>query len=134
MQRTGFSFERVVIEPLKGVWHKIFDLRFFHESASPWPLSILLGAISKFLWKILAGIFNFVFIAGVNDTGGRIIAGVVDNDNKALFWIFIKSVTLVINLSPVTTTLGIIYRQCQQTLGMRNTCNKISLPTPQSDY
>jgi hypothetical protein len=75
-----------------------------------------------------------VFIAGVNDTGGRIIAGVVDNDNKALFWIFIKSVTLVINLSPVTTTLGIIYRQCQQTLGMRNTCNKISLPTPQSDY
>ncbi len=62
MQRTGFSFERVVIEPLKGVSHKIFDLRFFHESVFPWPLSILLGPFQIFL-KILGDIFNFVFIA-----------------------------------------------------------------------
>jgi hypothetical protein len=26
---------------LKGVWHEIFDLRFFHESVSTGPLSIV---------------------------------------------------------------------------------------------
>jgi len=40
---------------------------FFHESVSPWPLSILLGPYRIFT-KIRADIRNFVFIAGVNDT------------------------------------------------------------------
>jgi hypothetical protein len=73
--------------------------------------------------KILGYICNFVFIAGVNDTGGHIIAGVVDNDDKALFRIFIKFVTLVVNLSPVTMTPTIIFHQCQQTVAMKHSKN-----------
>ncbi len=74
MQRTGFSLERVVIEPLKGVWHKIFDLRFFHESVSPWPLSILLGPFQNFYENS-----GDIFSVSVTDTGEHIIINVVDN-------------------------------------------------------
>ncbi len=80
MQRTGFSFWRVVTEPLKGVWHKIFDLRFFHESVSPWPLSVLLGPFQNFYYNS-GDIFNFVIIASDNDAGGNIIISVVDKDD-----------------------------------------------------
>jgi hypothetical protein len=61
-----------------------------------------------------------VFIASVNDTGGHIIISFVENDDKALFRIFIKFVTLVVNLSPVTTTPTITYRQCHQTVAMKH--------------
>ncbi len=36
---------------LKGVWHEIFDFRFFHESVSHWALSVLLINF-KFLRKV----------------------------------------------------------------------------------
>ncbi len=45
---------------LKGVWHEIFDLKFFQESVSSWPLINLLGS---FLTKI--AIRNLMFIASV---------------------------------------------------------------------
>ncbi len=39
--------------PLKGVWHEIFDFRFFHKSLSPGPMSIPLGPFQIFFenWR-----------------------------------------------------------------------------------
>ncbi len=53
---------------LKGVWHEIFDFRFFHESVSPKPPSVPLGPFWIFS-KILGDIREWIFIAGVVDTG-----------------------------------------------------------------
>ncbi len=55
---------------LKGIWHEIFDLRFFHESVSSWPLSILFEILLLYM-KIREDIHNFMFIAGVVDTGDK---------------------------------------------------------------
>ncbi len=62
---------------LKGVWHKIFDLIFFHESVSPGPLSNPLGSFRLFS-KIRRDIREWMFISGVNDTGGKFFGGVND--------------------------------------------------------
>jgi hypothetical protein len=38
-------------------------------------------------------------------------AGVIDTGDKAMFWIFIDFMKPVINLSPVSTTRGLINHQ-----------------------
>jgi len=55
---------------LKGVWHEIFDISFFHKSVSPGPLSIPLGPFQIFS-KIRGDIREWMFISVVNDTGEK---------------------------------------------------------------
>ena len=59
---------------LKGVWHKIFDLIFFHESMSPGTMSNPLGSFQH--------IRQWMFVSGVNDTGGKLFSGVNDTGDK----------------------------------------------------
>ncbi len=66
---------------LKGVWHEIFDFRFFHESVSPRPQSIPLGPFWIFS-KICGDIHEWIFIADVNDTGDKLFSGVNDTSEK----------------------------------------------------
>ncbi len=91
---------------LKGVWHEIFDFRFFHESVSPRPRRIPLGPFWIFL-KIRGGSRELIFIAGVNDTGDKLFSGVNDTSEK-----FIAGVINLchgeINKKPKN------FRQCQQ--------------------
>ncbi len=54
---------------------------FFHESVSPRPPSIPLGPFWIFL-KIRWDIREWMFIAGVNDTGGKMFSGVNDTGEK----------------------------------------------------
>ncbi len=54
--------------PLKGVWHEIFDLRFFSWISVPQAQSIPLGPFWIFS-KIRGDIRELMFITGVNDTG-----------------------------------------------------------------
>ncbi len=64
---------------------------------SPWPLSILaLGAIFT---KIRGDIRNFVFIAGVNDTGDKLFTGV--NDTSDIF--------SPVSLTPVINIYSLIF-------------------------
>ncbi len=65
-------------EALKGVWHKIFDYKFFSWITSPRPLRIPLGPFQIFK-KICGGtsmvryhIHNLVFITSVNGTGDKL--------------------------------------------------------------
>ncbi len=62
---------------LKGVWHEIFDFRFFHESVSPGPPSIPLGPFWIFFENTRRDTGDKLFSA-VNDTGEKFVAGVVD--------------------------------------------------------
>jgi hypothetical protein len=55
---------------LKGQCHKIFDFCFFHESASPKPLSIPLGPF-QFFSKIRGDIRSSRCTTGVVNTGGK---------------------------------------------------------------
>ncbi len=66
---------------LKGVWHEIFDLSFFHESVSPGPLSNPLVLFRLFL-KIRRDNREWMFIRGVNDTGNNLFGGVNDIGDK----------------------------------------------------
>ncbi len=77
---------------LKGVWHNIFDFSCFHKSVPPCPVGVSYWCHFEFLGK-------FVEIFAI-DTG-----------DKALFQIFIHSMTLAINLSLVTTTPAVINRR-----------------------
>ncbi len=55
----------------KGVWHEIFDFRFFFQkSVFPGPLSISLGSFQIFS-KIRRDIREWMFVSGVNDTGEK---------------------------------------------------------------
>ncbi len=82
-----------------AIWKRDFRLQVFYESVSPWSLSILLGPF-RISTNIHGDIRNFVIIAGVVDTG-----------DSALFRTFMDSMTLAINLLPVTTTTAIINRR-----------------------
>ncbi len=63
---------------LKGVWHEIFDFMFFfHESVSPRPPSIPLQPF-RFFSKIRGDMSEWIFIAGVVDTGDNLVSGVND--------------------------------------------------------
>ncbi len=66
---------------LKGVWHEIFDLNFFHESVYPGPLSIPIGSFRLFS-KIRRDNREWMFITGVNDTGDKLFGGVNDTADK----------------------------------------------------
>jgi hypothetical protein len=70
---------------LKGVWHEIYDLTsgFFHESVSPRPPSIPLGPFRIFS-KIRGVIREWIFIAGVNDTGDKLFSGVNNTGEKCI--------------------------------------------------
>jgi hypothetical protein len=61
--------------------------------------------------KYHGGVGNFVFIAGIVDTGDKLFTDVVDTGDKALFQVFIYSMTPAINLSPATRTPAIINPQ-----------------------
>ena len=61
----------MVRKALKGVWHEIFDFRFFYESESPRPPSIPLGPFQIFS-RIRGDIREWMFVSGVNDTGEKI--------------------------------------------------------------
>ncbi len=50
---------------------------FFHNSVSKRPVSISLGKFRIFT-KIRGDTRNFVFIAGVVDTGDKLFTGVID--------------------------------------------------------
>ncbi len=56
--------------------------------------------------KVCGDIRNFVFVAGINDTGDKLLTGVSDTGDNTLSRVHINSMTPVINLSPVTTTLA----------------------------
>jgi hypothetical protein len=67
---------------LKGVWHEIFDFKFFfHESVSPRLPSIPLELFWIFL-KILGDICELMFITGVKDTGDKLFSGVNNTGEK----------------------------------------------------
>ncbi len=66
---------------LKVAWHEIFDFRFFHEPVSPRPPSIPLGPFWIFS-KIRGDIREWIFIAGVIDTGDKLFSGVNDTGEK----------------------------------------------------
>ncbi len=62
------------------------DTRFltsgcFQESVSPGPLSISLGPFQIFM-KIGEDIHNFVFIAGLNNTGDQLFASINNTGDK----------------------------------------------------
>jgi hypothetical protein len=57
---------------LKGQCHEIFDLRFFHESVSPKPLSIPVPyVLFRIFSKILGDICRSRCTTSVVDTGGK---------------------------------------------------------------
>jgi hypothetical protein len=92
---------------LKGVWHEIFDFRFFSWISFPLGLSILMGP----LWIVrkFAEIFPTLCLSPV-------------------------SLTPVIKPCPKFSSIPwhrrLIYRRCQQ----HRRWNKIRLPTPQSEH
>ncbi len=80
---------------LKGVWHEIFDLKFFSWISVPQAPKYSIGAFLIFS-KIRGDIQELMFIAGVNDTGDKLfscvnntgkkfIAGVVDTSEQFIF-------------------------------------------------
>jgi hypothetical protein len=62
---------------LKGVWHEIFDFRFFSWIIVPRAPSIPMGPFRIFS-KIHGDIREWMFITGVNDTGDKVYIGVND--------------------------------------------------------
>ncbi len=62
-----------------GVWHEIFNLTFFSWISFPWAP----GAISNF-YENSQKYSQFVFIAGINDTGDKLFTGVNDTGEKLL--------------------------------------------------
>ncbi len=83
--RCGTKFYLVgpnFILSLKGVWHEIFDFKFFfRESVSPRPPSIPLKPFWIFS-KIRGDIRELMFITVVNDTGDKLFSGVNDTSEK----------------------------------------------------
>ncbi len=66
---------------LKGVWHEIFDLRFFSWISVPQAHKYSIGAVLNFS-KICGDIGELMFITGVNDTGEKLFGGVNDTGEK----------------------------------------------------
>ncbi len=68
---------------LKGVWHEIFNFRFFYESVSPEPPSTPLGPFQIFqkLAEIFANDIGDKLLIGVNDTGDKFITSVLDTSD-----------------------------------------------------
>ncbi len=52
---------------LNGVWHEIFDFRFFHESVSPGPLNMPVQIFTK----ILGDMQKYKLITEVIDIGEK---------------------------------------------------------------
>jgi hypothetical protein len=85
--------------PLKGQCHKIFDLRLFHESVSPKPLSIPLRTLRIFRK------FAEIFAA----QGAPPVSLTLASNFPSISW------TPVANLPPVSTAVpgGKICRRCR---------------------
>jgi len=66
---------------LKGVWHEIFDFRFFSWISVPQAPKYSIGAILNF-FKICGDIRELLFIPVVNDTGDKLFSGVNDTGKK----------------------------------------------------
>ncbi len=69
---------------IKGSLIRDFFFRlqfFFHESVSPWPLSIPLGSFLLFS-KIRRDNREWMLISGINDTGDKLFGGVNDTADK----------------------------------------------------
>ncbi len=52
-----------------------------------------------------------MFVDGINNTGDKLFTGINDTGDYTLTQVLIDSMTLVINLSPVTTTLAMVNRR-----------------------
>ncbi len=57
-----------------GVWHEIFNFRFFSWIIAPGPPSIPLGHFEFFR--------EWMFFTSVNDTGDKLFTGVNDTGDK----------------------------------------------------
>jgi hypothetical protein len=68
--KLGWRKKAGMLSPLIFPVQVFFDIRFFYESVSSWPKSILLRPFQNFM-KICGDTRNFVFIAGANDTGDK---------------------------------------------------------------
>ncbi len=66
---------------LKGAWHEIFDFRFFSWISVPKAPKYSIGAVLNF-FEIRGDIREWIFIAGVNDTGDKLFSGVNDTGEK----------------------------------------------------
>ncbi len=66
---------------LKGVWHEILTLGFFHESVSSWPMSFLLGHF-KFVYKNSLRYLRYCQNQWCQQKQRLIIAGVVVISDK----------------------------------------------------
>ncbi len=66
---------------LKGVWHEIFDFKFFPWISVPQASKYSIGAFLDFS-KIRRDFRELMFITGVNDTGDKLFSGVNDTWEK----------------------------------------------------
>ncbi len=110
---------------------------FFTNRFPPGPcVSYCIGAFSNFYENSRR---YLQLIASVSDTGDKLFTSVNDTGDILSvlllpvinYQIFI--ITPTITVSPVTTIPAIIYRRYQQHRRW-DTCNRISLPTPQSEH
>ncbi len=83
------SFNSFLIHLLKGVWHEIFDFRFFPEIVSLEPLSIPIGTILYF-YEIGGYIRNFVYIVNFVETDDKLFDSVNDTGDKLCHLPFCK--------------------------------------------
>ncbi len=72
------------IDDLKGVWHEIFELRFFPWISVPQANKYSTGAVLNFFENSRRYSRILMFIAGVNDTGEKLFSGVNDTGDKFL--------------------------------------------------
>ncbi len=79
-----FSTKTFTIWKLKGVWHEMFDFRFFHESVSTGPLRIPFEGF-RFFSKIRGDIREWMVITGVKRHRRKVYRSVIDTGDKHLF-------------------------------------------------
>ncbi len=119
----GISGRFRICDTLKGQCHEIFDFRFFHESVSPQPLSILLGSSNVFtnlrrysqikvhhrcvqMFSQLCGDMpRSRCTTGVVDTRGKFTAGVVDTTVENLPSVSMTPALPVANLPPISANI-----------------------------
>jgi hypothetical protein len=82
---------------------QIFDFKFFHESVSPWPLSIPLGPFQIFYENSQRYPQLYVY-RPVNDTSDKLFTGVNDTGNKLLPVLLLRSLRLVLDFHQFCNT------------------------------
>ncbi len=86
-ENMGSELQNRYVQPcaifiyLKGVWHEIFDFKFFSWISVPQAPKYSIGAFLNFFensWRYS----KLMFITGVNDTGDKMFSGVSDTGKK----------------------------------------------------